>query len=227
MNREEFEECSRIDVYDEFMGAALDYDGLSMEDYKAFMPNLFEVVPARPEKDPVEMYQAVIEELRERWTASKELPFHGPWHHGMIAGIIIAALRNNGYDFTDEDVCEALKRGLMIPAGSCGFHGVCGAGTGLGIALSIVGHSTPFRDEERSRALQAASKAISRIGRMGGPRCCALSAFATLSLATRVLGEMGYELPSSKMAGVCSKHELNPQCHLERCPYYPRNKLAG
>ena len=50
MDREEFEECSRIAVYDEFMGAALDYDGLSMEDYKSFMPVLFEIIPARHEK---------------------------------------------------------------------------------------------------------------------------------------------------------------------------------
>jgi len=126
----EFEECKEKPCYDGFMGAALDFDGLTMEDYQAFMPVLFDIVPAREEKDPVEMYKGVIEELRKRWTASQELPFHGPWHHGMIAGIIIAALRNNGYDFTQADVVEALKRGLMIPAGSCGFHGVCGAGTG-------------------------------------------------------------------------------------------------
>ena len=220
VNREEFEECSRIAFYDEFMATALDFDRLSMEDYKAFMPALFDVVPARAERDPVEMYQAIIEELRERWTASEELPFHGPWHHGMIAGIIVAALRNNGYDFTDADVCEALKRGLMIPAGSCGFHGVCGAGSGLGIAVSVAGRSTPFHHHERSHALKAASEAIARIGRMGGPRCCALSAYTTLSLAVKKLGEMGYELPSRKMAGVCIKHELNPQCHLESCPYY-------
>ncbi|MBN2026199.1 MAG: hypothetical protein JW854_05510 [Actinobacteria bacterium] len=222
MNREEFEECSRIAGYDGFMAAALDYDGLSMEDYKSFIPVLFEIVPARDEKDPVDMYQAVIEELRERWSASQELPFHGPWHHGIIAGIIMAALRNNGYDFTDADVCEALKRGLMIPAGSCGFHGVCGAGSGLGIALSIAGRSTPFHGDERSHALKAASEAIARIARMGGPRCCALSAYATLSLAVKKLGEIGYDLPSRRMAGICSKHALNPQCHLERCPYYPR-----
>ena len=222
MDREEFEECSTIAVYDEFMGAALDYDGLSMEDYKSFMPVLFDIIPARHEKDPVEIYDAAIEELRKRWTASEELPFHGPWHHGMIAGIIIAALRNNGYDFTDADVSEALKRGLMIPAGACGFHGSCGAATGLGIALSIVTRSTPFHGDERSHTLKASSEAIARIARMGGPRCCALSAYATLSLAVKKLGEMGYELPSRKMAGICSKHGLNPQCHLERCPYYPR-----
>ncbi|MDY6795665.1 MAG: DUF5714 domain-containing protein [Actinomycetota bacterium] len=222
MDREEFEKCSRIAAYDEFMGAALDYDSLSMEDYKSFMPVLFEIVPARPEKDPVDIYDTVIEELRKRWTASEELPFHGPWHHGMIAGIIVAALRNNGYDFTDADVSEALKRGLMIPAGACGFHGSCGAATGLGIALSIVTRSTPFHGHERSYVLKASSEAIARVARMGGPRCCALSAYATLSLAAKKLGEMGYELPSRGMAGICSENELNPQCHLERCPYYPR-----
>ncbi len=222
MEVKEFEECKEKPCYDGFMGAALDFDGLTMEDYQAFMPVLFDIVPAREEKDPVEMYKGVIEELRKRWTASQELPFHGPWHHGMIAGIIIAALRNNGYDFTQADVVEALKRGLMIPAGSCGFHGVCGAGTGMGIALSIITRSTPFHDGERTRALKGASKVIGRISGMGGPRCCALSAFTTLDQAVKILGEMGYGLPSRKIAGTCEDHALNPQCHGRRCPYYPR-----
>jgi len=222
MNREEFEACKRIAGYDEWMDAALGYDGLSVEDYKAFMPVIFEIVPAREEKDPVEIYRAIIEELRKRWTASDNLPFHGPWHHGMVAAIIIASLRNNGYDFTDADVAEALKRGLMIPGGACGFHGICGAGTGLGIAMSIVTRSTPFHDEERSDVLKVAIEAIARIGRAGGPRCCALSTYSTLSLAVKKLGEMGYKLPSRKMAGVCADHDLNLQCHGASCPYFPR-----
>jgi hypothetical protein len=124
----EFDQCKDIDRYYDFMEAALEFDQLSMEDYKDFMPVIFEIVPAMEDKDPVVMYEKVISELRNRWTASENLPFHGPWHHGLVAGILICALRNNGYEFDDDDIREALNRGLMMPAGSCGFLGLCGAG---------------------------------------------------------------------------------------------------
>jgi len=220
---EEFEECAAINHYDDFMNRALEVDGLETKDYQSFMPQIFQVIPARREKDPVVMYEAVIDELRNRWTASSRLPFHGPWHHGMTAGMIIAALRNNGYDFDDGDIREALKRGLMVPAGACGFLGACGAAAGLGVAVSIVLRSTPFRNDVRSRALAAGAEAIRRVGRAGGPRCCARSTYATLSLAAGELKKLGYEIPQAPLAGRCVKHSLNAQCHGPICPYFPKS----
>lgn len=222
MKPEEFDECKNIGDYDDFMEAALAFTGLSAEDYEEFMPVIFEVVPAVKETDPVVMYENIISELRRRWTASENLPFHGPWHHGLVAGIIVCALRNCGYDISDEDVVEALKRGLMIPAGSCGFLGVCGAGSGLGIALDIIGGSTPFHDDERSGGMKVNLEVLKRIAALGGPRCCKLSTYTTLNLAGRVLGDIGYDMPVSSVGGRCADHELNPQCHGERCPYFPR-----
>ncbi len=222
MKPSEFEECAKIDGYDDFMSTALACDDLTGEDYARFMPRLFDVVPNRKEKDPVAMYEAVIEELRKSWTASENLPFHGPWHHGLVGGILIAALKNSGYDFTEAQIKEALKRGLMVPAGACGFLGTCGAAAGLGTAVSIVLRSTPFKKEERSSALISAGEAIHRVGKLGGPRCCALSTYATLTLAVISLRKLGYELPSAVMAGRCRNHGLNAQCHGSRCPYFPK-----
>jgi len=187
MKAEEFEECKKANRYDDFVETALKFDNLTMEEYEEFMPNVFTVVLKREEKKPVLMYERIIEELRKYWTASEQLPFNGPWHHGIVAGIIITSLKNNGYDFTETDVKEALKRGLMIPAGACGFHGSCGAGTSLGIATSIVTKSTPFHNKERSKALEATSDAIGRIAKFVGPRCCRLSTYTTLSLAVKRL----------------------------------------
>lgn len=221
MDAAQFEKCKDIGGYDEWMQTALDFDSLSMDDYKEFMPVIFEIVPAMEDRDPVLIYENVIRELRRRWTASENLPFHGPWHHGLVAGILIASLRNNGYEFTDDDIREALKRGLMVPAGGCGFLGVCGAGAGLGIALSIIQGSTPFHEDERSKSLEAGKEAFGRIARLGGPRCCTLSTYTTLALAGRVLKDFGYEIPVGKVGGRCVDYRLNPQCHLQRCPYFP------
>ena len=100
MNEAEFEEIKNIAYYDEFMKTCLDCDNLTMEDYAAFMPKVLPVVLANDEKDSILLFEQVIESLSEIWTASKTLPFHGPWHHGLIPAVIITALKNNNYDFT-------------------------------------------------------------------------------------------------------------------------------
>ena len=208
--------------YDEFMKTCLNYDNLTMEDYAAFMPKVLPVVLGISEKDPILLFEQVIEQLADIWTASEILPFHGPWHHGLIPAVILTALKNNQYNFTEKDCKEAFIRGIKIPAGSCGFCGVCGAGTGLGIAMSIIQRSTPFQNEARTKSFQAANKSNERIGKLGGPRCCRLSAYMTIGLAVSALKEMDYNLPQQKLIGRCKVHLRNAQCHGKSCPYYPR-----
>lgn len=222
MNETEFDKAKKVAYYDEFMKTCLSFDGLSMEDYAEFMPKVLPVILLREEKDPIVLFEKVIEDLAEKWTASEELPFHGPWHHGIIPAVIITALKNNQYKFSEKDCKEAFIRGVKIPAGACGFCGVCGAGTGLGIAMSIIQRATPFQDETRSKAFKAANKSNERIGKLGGPRCCRLSAYMTIGLAVETLKEIDYNLPQAKLIGRCAVHEKNAQCHGKRCPYYPR-----
>lgn len=222
MDKSEFEQCKDFYYYDDFMKNALDFDNLTMDDYMEFMGKIPPILLKSEMKDPLLLFEDIIEELRKIWTASDELPFHGPWHHGLVPGVIIASLKNNGFGFSEKDVQEAYLRGLKIPAGGCGFCGTCGGGTGLGIAMSIVNRSTPFHDKERSEAFMAALKANERIGKLGGPRCCRLSAYVAIEQATKILKNMNYDLPEQKMIGRCAIHYLNDQCHEERCPFYPR-----
>lgn len=222
MQQSEFEQCKEFNYYDEFMENALKFDDLTMEDYQEFMPKVLPQLLKRKEKDPVIMFENLIEDLREIWDASNELPFHGPWHHGLVPGVIIASLKNNDYKFTDKDIKEAFQRGLKIPAGACGFCGVCGGGSGLGIAISIASEATPFHDDERSFAFEAAIESNKRIGKLGGPRCCRLSAYVAIDQAVKILKKMDYNLPQEKLIGRCNVYKLNQQCHEERCPYYSR-----
>ncbi|MBO3804208.1 MAG: hypothetical protein JTT11_10160 [Candidatus Brockarchaeota archaeon] len=71
-----------------------------------------------------------MKDLRERWDLTEKMPVHGPWHHAIIPGVLVATLRNNGYPFDYEDVKEALHRGRMVPAAACGFLGTCGCAVG-------------------------------------------------------------------------------------------------
>lgn len=224
MDELQFEKAKSFNFYDDFMEKALEFDNLTMEDYMEFMPKVLPIILQQSTRDPVELFESVISELSNIWTASEQLPFHGPWHHGIVPAVIIAALKNNNYDFSEKDVKEAYIRGLKIPAGGCGFCGTCGGGTGVGIVISITQKATPFHDKERSRGFEAAVKAQERIGKLGGPRCCRLSAYVAIEQVIKYLKKMDYQLPEQKMIGRCKVYQLNAQCHGNRCPYYPKNK---
>lgn len=222
MDDAQFEQCKDFNYYDEFMENALKFDNLTMEDYMEFMGKVLPIILNQKEKDPILIFENIIEDLRKIWIASETLPFHGPWHHGIVPAVIILALKNTGYEFTEKDVTEAFKRGLKIPAGGCGFCGTCGGGSGLGIAMSVIHRSTPFHNKERSLAFEAAIRANERIGKLGGPRCCRLSAYVAIEQAIKTLKKMNLNLPEQKMIGRCHIHDQNAQCHEDRCPYFPR-----
>ncbi|TFG04481.1 MAG: hypothetical protein EU539_10745 [Promethearchaeota archaeon] len=223
MDSNQFEMSKSFNYYDQFMEKVLEFDSLTMEDYMEFMPKVLPIILQETSKDPVVIFESVIQKLKNAWTASDQLPFHGPWHHGIVPAVLIAALKNNDYDFIDQDVKEAFTRGLKIPAGGCGFCGTCGGGCGVGIAISISQKATPFHDKQRSLGFEASLKAQERIGKLGGPRCCRLSAYVAIEQAIKFLKKFDYQLPEQKMIGRCNVYELNEQCHLERCPYYPKN----
>ena len=206
------------------MGKVLEFDNLSMDDYMEFMPKVLPIILQQTTKVPVELFESVISKLRDIWTASDELPFHGPWHHGIVPAVLIAALKNNKYDYSEKDVKEAFMRGLKIPAGGCGFCGTCGGGSGVGIVASIVQKATPFHDKARSEGFEASVSAQQRIGKLGGPRCCRLSAYVAIEQGIKYLAKKGFPLPEQKMIGRCNVHESNPECHGRRCPYFPKNK---
>lgn len=222
MRREEFNECLNIWRYDDFMAAALGYTGFDRELYREFVPLAFKMVLESVQADPVSMYEEIVERIREEWPLPTALPVHGGWHHFLVPGILLAALRNSGNMVTDDHIREGLHRGAMSPGGGCGFHGVCGAAVGLGILISVLGGANPLTDETRSTSMRISAKAIGRVESLGGPRCCALSTYTVINLGVKELRNRGYKLPEPRMAGRCPYHEINDECHHEACPYYPR-----
>jgi hypothetical protein len=222
MDLEQFEMSKSFNFYDEFMGKVLEFDNLTMDDYIDFMPKVLPIILQQSTKDPVDLFETVISELSGIWSASEQLPFHGPWHHGIVPAVILTALKNSGYNYSNEDIKEGFMRGLKIPAGGCGFCGTCGGGSGVGITISIIQKSTPFHDKERSRGFEAAIKAQERIGKLGGPRCCRLSAYVAIEQSIKYLKKFDHELPEQKMIGRCKIYESNAECHRDRCPYYPK-----
>ena len=63
---------------------------------------------------------------------------HGPEHHAIVPGAIIAAVRNTGYPVPEGAIEKALERASKVPGGWCGLYGDCGAAVGVGIAVSVL-----------------------------------------------------------------------------------------
>jgi hypothetical protein len=206
---------------DEFAETAHRRKGMDMGKLKNFFPRIFEIVHSMTGTDPVLMYEQIIETMKQEWPASDHLPTHGAWHHAIVPGIIIKCLANSGEEFSDEDVEEALERGMKIPGGSCGFHGACGGAVGVGIAFSIAERITPMHDEGRSMVMRVTSRALACSAEIGGPRCCPRAAYSAFELASLELGGAGHNLAISGARGRCRFTELNNDCIKEKCPFFP------
>ncbi len=146
---------------------------------------------------------------------------HGPYHHQLIAPVLLTALSNSGQiAFQPADLPAALKRTADIPAAVCGLRGDCGAAAGAGAAVSILTKATYLKDRERSLALQATAAALLAIAEAGGPRCCKQSVYLTLETTAEFLSrELNLKLP---LQVHCESAARNAECKGERCRYWPR-----
>ncbi len=163
-------------------------------------------------KNPVELLEQLM-----------DMPFchmHGPEHHVMVGAALLTAYKNAGGDVElDSALAEMMNRGKSVPGGVCGFWGACGAGISTGMFLSIVTKATPLAKEAWGLSNQMTSRALGRIGAVGGPRCCKRDSYLAVTEAAAFVNEkLGVELELGKIG--CSRSERNNQCIKGRCPFY-------
>lgn len=157
--------------------------------------------------------------LLERLLAHSRLPMHGPEHHAIVAGVIVAAARNAGAAVPDGALETALKRAGAVPGGWCGYCGACGAAVGVGVAVSVLTGATPLRGEPRTLALAATSFALARM-LDDQPRCCKRASRTAVAAAVDFLAErlgIGLATPS---AAPCAYSPRNAQCPRDLCPFF-------
>jgi len=155
--------------------------------------------------------------------AHKKIPMHGPEHHALVPGIILAAYRNLGGEITEKELLTGIQRGNQIPGGSCGFMGICGAAVGVGIAFSLILNSNPLTPKERQIIQRLVSQIIGKISERKAARCCQRECYIALKEAARLSFEI---LPISLKADfplVCEQHTLNRECIRSRCLIYPED----
>lgn len=170
-----------------------------------------EVLALTRAADPAEIVELVM--------SHPAVPMHGPEHHALVAGAIVAAARNTGYAIPDTAVDKAIERGAIIPGGWCGYYGDCGAAVGLGVAVSVLTGATPLTGKQRSLALEATSVALARM-LDEHPRCCKRATRRAIETAKLFLQEkMGIILPEG-IKPRCTYTARNQQCPKEACAYY-------
>ena len=162
-------------------------------------------------KDPV----YIIEKMMD-------MPFchmHGPEHHTMVGAALLTAYKNAGGDIDlPSSLKEIMNRGKEVPGGSCGFWGACGAGISTGIFISVISGSTPLKNEPFAMSHKMTARSLSRIGDIGGPRCCKRDSFLSILEAIGFVKEhFGIEMEKADI--VCRYSSQNSQCIGIRCPF--------
>ena len=150
------------------------------------------------------------------------LPFchmHGPEHHVMLGAALLTAYKNAGGNIDlHTALLEMMNRGKGVPGGACGFWGACGAGISTGMFVSILSKSTPLANEPFALSHQMTSKALGKIGEIGGPRCCKRDSFLSILTAIDFVAEhFGVEMETENI--VCEFSSQNNQCIGSRCPF--------
>jgi len=148
------------------------------------------------------------------------IPMHGPEHHAMIPGIILAAFRNSGGEITEEIINTGIDRGAQIPGGACGFWGACGAAIGAGIAVSTILAATPLTPSPRQTAQSFSAKILSRIAQYKGGRCCQRETWLALTETAKLSAEMLDITLTANDTLECDQYLKNKECIRKACPLW-------
>lgn len=151
------------------------------------------------------------------------LTMHGPEHHAMVPGIILAVYRNNGGQLSDDRIITGIDRGSKIPGGVCGFWGGCGAGLGVGIAFAVIMEATPLTPKARQQAQKITARVMHKLAETKGARCCRRESLGALQEAAAIAEEFfGIPMPI-RAAVTCDQSALNRECIRKACRFLGEN----
>ena len=158
--------------------------------------------------------------LAETIRAHPAFPVHGPEHHFMVPGVILAAFRNAGGVIADEAIINGIARGQAIPGGTCAFWGVCGAAAGAGIALSIILGANPLIADKRRIVSQAVAEMTQAIGETEAARCCRRETLTVLAKTAELSNTLLTVSLTAERAGDCSQVARNRECIADACRFF-------
>jgi SAM-dependent methyltransferase len=163
--------------------------------------------------DPVQLFSDI--------RLHPSIPLHGPQYHALVPGVLLACLRNAGHPVTPEQLHSAIQRGGEVCGGSCGFWGVCGAATGVGIAFSVLLEATPLKSASRQTVQQIVQQVLAEIADYKAARCCQRDCWIALKNGMRLAAEMWkLDLPDIEPF-TCTQMDRNKECLGMDCPLWP------
>lgn len=153
------------------------------------------------------------------------IAIHGPEHHFLDGAALLTAYYNAGGNIDLRGCLDALaERSIKMPGAMCAYWGVCGSVASVGAVLSIIHDTQPLSSDEYYKDnLQLTSTILSKMSKIGGPRCCKRNAFLSLSHAVDFIREKyGVEMTMDKI--VCEFSPLNKQCIGGKCPFFAKTR---
>jgi hypothetical protein len=186
-------------------------------------------------EDALEVIERICQEtdetdmiaLLERIRRHEAMPVHGPEHHAMVPGIILATARNLGAPVTDEMIRTGIQRGSRICGGHCAYVGACGAALGVGIAFSLIIESSPLKGDRRKTVQSAVVAALEPIAALDAARCCQRDSWLALKKAAELSQET---LPVTLKADAsvrCAQVKANAECIGATCPLLSTDKAGA
>ncbi|MBW6520629.1 MAG: methyltransferase domain-containing protein [Desulfoarculaceae bacterium] len=148
------------------------------------------------------------------------IPMHGPDHHAMIPGILLACYRNSGGAISSQEILTAINRGAEVPGGVCGFWGACGAAIGIGIGVATILAATPLTAGPRQLAQEFSGRILIALASRKSGRCCQRETYIALTETARLSSEL---LPISLRAEAglhCAQYRRNKECIRAQCPLW-------
>ncbi len=149
------------------------------------------------------------------------MPLHGPQYHALVPGVLLACLRNAGHPVSDAQLHAAIQRGAEVCGGSCGFWGVCGAATGVGIGFSVLLETTPLKAGARQTVQGIVQQVLAEIAGYQAARCCQRDCWIALRISMRLATErFDLRLPTVEPFA-CTQMARNKECLGLDCPLWP------
>ena len=219
--KEKIDEAKKIYYMKDFRSFMRSMQGLTDEDFEKPISGIKRKILESKETDPLEMFERVMKELVSEWQKPSPLPVNTEWHHFMVSGIILAALRNCGYPFTDRDIEEAMMRGAKFAGGSCGFAGTCGGAYSVGIIASVVNKTNPLHDEKKAEIMNLVGDILKEIAKYPR-RCCKRSSYMAIQHAVKYLRNVGFDKIPYRETIKCQWSSQNKMCLGKKCLYFPQ-----
>ncbi len=184
---------------------------------KEVQQKILEICNKSTERNPIVIFDRIVK------AENDFIPIHGPVHHIVDGAAFMTAFFNAGGKINLEiSFRELCNRAVEMPGGMCGYWGVCGAVTSVAAAMSIIKNTGPFSDEDWGNHILYSSRALEKLGKVGGPRCCKRNAYLALEAAIDFVNEnkkyFGVTLEKTEIT--CGFSAKNQQCIKERCPFY-------